>query len=127
MPPLEEADHYDDVVIWEATGAHDLHGDYVVNAPRQITARWEETKRGGTDSQGNTVTFDGTVFINERVPLGSKLWQGLLEDLPDPVDEDLCEVVAYNEVTSLKGRFTQRDCLIMRYRGSLPGEVGTGT
>lgn len=130
MPPLEEADHYDKVVVWDATGKVDDYGDYQIEGPRQIYARWEwgSGKQTGTDSQGNTVKIDATVFVNEEIILGSKMWLGALANLPSDLTHDFVyEVIGFDSTNDLKSRVSQRDCNIMRYRGTLPSDVGTGS
>lgn len=118
MPALETLSRCQKAVVWDADEP-DSYGRMGVGTAREITVRWVEHRRQGTDAQGNTISYDATVITNERIEVGSAMWLGKLADLPAS-PTDVFRVVAYDETPDIKARNTSRQVSLVRLRDGLP-------
>lgn len=125
MPAQEVAFLFDSAVVWEMAGV-DRDNEVTVLTPYEVRARWEagpSTKV--VDQAGQLVRTDGSVYIEEDLPLGSILWNGIIEDLASP-PVDLFRIVATDHVIDIRGITTQRSYSLVRFHNTLPAIVGTG-
>lgn len=118
MPPLEIADHYDDVVCWESVGV-DAYGQRTVQDPVGLKVRWEPTYQEILSADGARVRIDIVAHTSQDIPIGSIMWEGHIVDLPDS-PTDLYEVMGHDTTADLKNRYTNRGVLLRRFRDSLP-------
>jgi hypothetical protein len=124
MPSPEHDFRHQIAVLWPAEGA-DAYGQTLVGDPREIMVRWRFTRTESTDAQGNTVSLDASVQVDERVDAGSLMWLGRLADIPPgtsftETDAELYEVVNYHQTPDVKGREIKRSVGLRRYRDTLP-------
>jgi hypothetical protein len=118
MPPLEYADHYQDMVYWEAAGVDD-YGKTVVTSPIALKVRWETTYREVLTKEGARVTADMVIHTSRPLLVNSIVWRGKSGSLPaEPTD--LFEVLFYEETPDLKNRWINRVVYCRRYADSLP-------
>ena len=118
---LETSSLHQTAVLWELS-SYDSKGEPTVSAPEEISVRWEYVSALILSDVDAPVPRNGEVWLDQAVTPGSILWKGCLEDLPDPAT-DLYEVIQYDEVPDVKGRFVERIATVRRYRNSLPTVV----
>lgn len=118
MPPLEYADHYQNIVYWEASDP-DAYGKPTVNSPIALKGRWEPRHSEILNAQGTRIAADVIVHVSRELKLGSIIRLGRLYKLPTAPD-NLYEVVFYEETPSLKNRYINRAVFLRRFRDSLP-------
>lgn len=129
MPPHELAWRYQKAVLWAAREVRgrvvvDEHGEPRVGAPEEIEVRWVFGRTEALDSMGNTVSVDATAVVDRRIPEGSNMWLGCLEDWvgtgSGDEESNVMYVKAYNEALDIKGRVTARTIGLMYFRNE-PG------
>jgi hypothetical protein len=75
MPPLEQMDRHQKVLLWEASGESDDYGEpFVADEPEEIEVRLVWSDQG--DSQAATLITD------REIPVDSRVWEGGYDDLP---------------------------------------------
>lgn len=124
MPAPERIFRYQPAVLWSWTGSYDAYGQQQVGAPQQIYVRWNDTQTEAYDAQGAKITLDAQVVLGQKVTIGSRMWPGLLANLPGTggVPESFWYIVkTYSETKDVKGRAIQRTAGLMRYRDTYPG------
>jgi len=81
MPPLESLDRYEDALLWNATGENDEHGDPTVNeTPVEIKVRIVRRRKQSVNPEGNTIGIDAMVHSDRAIAIGSRLWEGTLDE-----------------------------------------------
>lgn len=73
-----------DAVYWESNGKNES-GDYSFELPIDITVRWQD---GITilNIDGNDVVYNGTVYVDRAMPVGSRLLKDtVIEELDAPL------------------------------------------
>lgn len=136
MPPLERTDLLHTAVFWHLKKV-DGYANPVLGEPVEIDCRWTDQQSRALDPNGNTVTVDATVVVdddieqfasNEAGPfwptiIGGMLWRGGLYDLPGtgfvPPD-GIMQVKTYNATDDLKAREARRVVGLMRFTDTLP-------
>ncbi len=118
MPPLETDGRLQKAVLWAANDT-DRYGELKVDAAIQIDIRWETGQKEAVDPQGNTIAFESTVIVDRVIPVGSILWLGEKNDLPNP-PTNLRHVVDYSEIPDVKGRNFRRVVSLMKHSNELP-------
>src|SRR5882757_2595614 len=116
MPPLERTDLLQRAVLWSASG-RDRYGQVTVGDPVEITVRWLDQQSQMLDPQGNTVTVDVTVVVQQDIKIGSQMWLGELADLIGTGSEPetgRMEVKAFNSTLDIKARNNRRTIGLMR-------------
>lgn len=110
-------------VMWAALD-DDRYGDATVDDPMEVDVRWNTVHRQTTDANGNTVLLDAEVVVDRRIPVGSLMALGTLADWPgtdlNVEDNELMEVVVYEETPDIKNAETFRSVGLKRYRGVTP-------
>lgn len=103
----------------------DKFGEPVVGAPQEIMVRWEETSQELRTATGQVITILALLVLGQRVNQGDILWKGTLANLPTGTSflgeqDNLMQVVSYESIPDVKGRFYERTAKLARYRGTLP-------
>jgi len=125
MPPIEEVDCWDTVVLWPRVGydidGQPTYGDPVELSPRDGNGvRWLNKFTYVKDPKGNLIGVDATAIVNQDVLVHSKMWLGELDDWygtgsADTLDTDLMTVEAFNATWDTNNRFARRVCGLMRF------------
>ena len=118
MPAVEIQDRRQFATLWRLAG-YDNYGNPTVAAPREIKVRSELGIAEAIDAQATPIAVTSTLFVAERITMGSIIRRGKLRDVPVPPNA-LEEVVNYEEVPDLKGRQFQRTITLRRYSETLP-------
>ena len=123
MPPLERTDRRQKAVYWATTGVDD-YAQPTLAAPIEIDVRWNDQRHEATDSQGNTITLDGSVVLLIDVDIGALMWLGTLSDWyatgSAGQDTGLMRVVMFNATLDIKGRNVRREAGLKRYKDKEP-------
>ncbi len=121
MPPLEETDLNQTIVVWPRAG-FDRFNVPVVGLPRQMPCRWIDSRKEVVDPQSSNERRDATAIVLQEVARESLVWLGSLDDLPgtgtsaaDVPTSDLYVVTGYDGTPDIKGRFVRRSLTLMRY------------
>lgn len=126
MPPFEEMDRDQDVVLFpvdlvSGIPRTDRHGEIVVQGPTQLRARWTYVRKNTVDAKGNPIKIDAQAVVDQVIVLGSKMllsplisYAGVMGDTIEFMD-----VIGYHEATDIRNRVTRRTVDLMRYRGSI--------
>ncbi len=123
MPRLGRTNLNQKAVLWKADG-YDSYGEPTIAAPQEIDCRWDQDRRENVSDQGTPIAIDATAVVTIDIPVGSILWQGALEDLPEP-PTNLFKVVSFSSVPDIKARVYIMDVSMQRYSESLPSTVAT--
>lgn len=118
MPSLEVSSRHQKAVLWAAS-SHDDYGNPLVDAAAEITVRWVEKRTEGVGPNGEAIAIDATVVVDQEIAVGSIMWLGAKDDLPD-TPTNLKQVVAYNQTPDIKGREFYRTVSLIRYSDTLP-------
>lgn len=123
MPPLESMDRYEYALLWVATGENDESGEPAVNpTPVQIRVRIVFKRRDTVDAQGNTIALDAQLHANREIPVGSRVWEGSLDDWTGTGSSDPATKYLYvatdESALDIKGRSR-------RYQYGLTQHMGT--
>lgn len=120
MAQIETTDRKQVAVLWEALSTGygiDDQGNPVTtaSAPLEIYVRWEAGK-----GEANKQVVKA--FVGREIRMGSVMWLGRLIDLPSDLTtlSNLMQVVSYNEVPDVKGRFKQRTVDLVFLGSRLP-------
>lgn len=120
MPPLEYADHHQNIVYWEVAGT-DSYGKVIVKAPVGLKARWEPSFNVVVGANGERVASEVIVHCRKDFVLGSIIWYGKITSLPSTENlYGLYEVLYKEETPDLKNRHLNRAAYLGRFRDSLP-------
>jgi hypothetical protein len=123
MPPIETMDRHQTATLWEKAGDN-VHGEPLVEAPEEISVRWEDRAGQARDPENNLIALDARVVLDREVAVGSILWPGELAGWTgtgtgDP-EAELYQVVTLRTTPDLKARHTRRVAGLQRFRGRLP-------
>lgn len=127
MPSIEVIHLHQKAVLWSATEVFNDYGEMQVGLPVEISVRWITGRAEGRDPKGFKVALDARVITNRRVDIGSQMWLGELADWYGTGsgsagdDDELMEVVTYNETPDLKNRHFRREVGLKRFRDTLAG------
>ena len=123
MPALEGGDRTQKAVYWESDGNNQF-GQPMVKASVGIMVRWEQVNKESLDDSNNTIAINAEVVVDREMPVGSILWKGDIDTLPDPITDDdvdnLFKINGYNETPDLKGREFQREVELTKHSDKLP-------
>ena len=125
MPVPELNGRHQTAVLWELAG-RDEYDEPRIHSPLEITVRWEETRRESRDAEGNTIIIDAQVMTDREIRPGSIMRLGTLAEWTDE-QRGLKQVISYDETPDIKGRYFQRNVLLMAYGDALPAAIGTGS
>jgi hypothetical protein len=123
MPEQEEAMLFDTAILWELAG-NDRDNEPTVLTPYEIVCRWDQGRRYTQDPLKGLVDTAITLITVQEIPIGSIVWHGIFEDLPDP-PTDLFEVHSVNITTDIRGVSEYREYELKRFGNTLPEIVGT--
>lgn len=119
---MEDRDLHQKAVLWTATGKDD-YGQVTVDAAyasgAEVSVRWEEGRRESLDANGNRIGIDGRVAVDREIAVGSILWLGAKDDLPDAA-VDLRQVVNYKTIPDVKNRASRRTVEVIRFGNTFP-------
>lgn len=119
MPFIENSGLGQKAVLWEATSRADAQGKPKVSSPVEISVRWKAGRRQMADPNGNTISYDASVVVDQTIPVGSIMWLGEQTDLPSPL-RDLFQVIASNDSPNLKSTRSRKLVKLQRYGNALP-------
>lgn len=123
MPAPEAACRLQTAVLWSKIGDDD-YGEPLRDDPEEINVRWVQRRTASLDANGNTISLDATVVVNQEIVVGSLLWLGALSSWTGTGsagdDTELMIVATYNETPDLKNREIRRMVGLRRFRDSLP-------
>ncbi len=128
MPPMETSFLFDDIVYWPYSGV-DRDNEEQILSGYQIKGRWDTDLRQMRDATGKLVNTDVQLITDqEDVVIGSIMWLGLVQDLPNPVTDvtDLFKVIAVNETNDIRktADVMEREIGLARYKNTLPTITG---
>lgn len=124
MPAPETSDLIDRALLWTARHVDAYGNPRVDTPPEEVDVRWNQRRTMGADASGNPVALDAMVAVDQEIPVGSVMWLGSLADWlgtgsGGPEDE-LHEVMTYNESWDLRGRECRRELGLRRKGDALP-------
>jgi len=124
MPALEVMDLVHRALLWTA-GGFDSHGAELRNDPIEVRVRWEYSSRETQAADNSNKALTSQVKVDRAIPEGATMWRGTLDqwNVAQPLGADdppLMAVVAYDEVASLCGRFTERWVTLAKRHDALP-------
>ena len=123
MPPQETSHRFQTVTYW-AKGGTDAYAQPTLSTPVELLARWEFRRAEALDAQGRTVALDAFAVLDRAVAVGGLMWLGEYEDWLGTGsagdDDELMEVVTYDEIPDVKGRFYERTAGLRKFRDTLP-------
>lgn len=128
MPDQETSHRFQAATLWEKVG-DDRYGEPLRSYPVELTVRWEPVRRLKKDPNGNVLEIVAQAHVDRAVPVGSVMAPYGLADLtgtgsnPQDADEDLYEVVGYDEAADVKGRAVNRWVDLARFRDVLPEQA----
>lgn len=120
MPSLEVEGLRQKAVLWPLA-AYDKHGDQKVNSPVEIDARWESGLREQINDNDRPIAINATIMVDRDIAIGSLLWLGELDELPDSGSPTgLVEVVNFDKIPDTKARKFQRTVTVKKWKQDLP-------
>jgi hypothetical protein len=120
MPPLGRRRLKQRAVLWPKTGVDPYGQPSVQDDPIEIDVRWETKRTETVDRNGGTVALDARAAVPIQVADGSKMWLGRLSEFDAAADNEVMEVVTYEEVPDVKGRDVRRVVGLRKFRSSAP-------
>ena len=120
MPHPETSDLIHRAVVWPYA-KRNRFGTIVLANPVELRCRWVQKSRMATDRNGNPVALEAQVALDRKVRVGSLMWKGELADWDDTLQDEIFEVVFYNEAEDVKGRHTARTVDLKFWKSNLPG------
>lgn len=133
MPDQEIAFLTQFAVLWPKAG-YDAYGQPAVGDAVQIPVRWNTERREVLQPNGNTIAFDASAVVRQKIAIGSHMWLGELVDWygtgsgsgsVDTADDEVMVVKNYTETKDLKGRAVFREVMLMRLHNK-PGSAPVG-
>lgn len=125
MPPLEQMDRYDTVVVWPKTGS-DRYDDPVLGTAVEVLVRFNRKRRDVLRPDGTVLTLDGDLVADRDLAVGSLLYDGDADSLPGTGtgtpdgDYGLYQVVDVERTRSICGKYTFWGWMVQRYMGTIP-------
>jgi len=98
-----------DVTVWVPTGEPDIYGKDTYDR-EVIKARWEESRRTFTNTDGNLVTSNAVVYVKKSFPYGSLFKKGVDASVEPP--QDAYKMERYQEIPNLRGTRVEREILL---------------
>ena len=125
MPEQEVAFLFDDIVLWLSAGT-DRDNEEQVLTSYHINGRWDPDVHQMRDATGKLVNTDVAVIVEEKeeITIGSIMWLGLVQDLPNP-PTNLFKVIAICETRDIRARSPETQIGLVRYKNTLPNIVGS--
>lgn len=121
MPAQEIAYLNDFAVLWEVSGTPGPDGRPRVGDPVEINCRKGKKRRTLLGANNTTIVLDAWAVVEREIKAQSIMWFGRLANWTGTgVDNELMEVVYYDEESDLKGRDIYREVGLMRFMNSLP-------
>lgn len=121
MPPLEETDLNQTIVVWARVG-FDRLAVPIIGVPVEMPCRWIDSRKETIDPQSSDERRDATAIVLQEVARESLVWLGSLDDLPgtgtsaaDVPTSDLYIVTGFDGTPDIKNRFVRRSLTLMRY------------
>lgn len=118
MAVLEKSGLNQKAVLWPVAGV-DANGDPIVSSPIEIDTHWESAVASIMGNDDTPIATTAIVMVDREIATQSIMRLGKLEDLPEQPDK-LLEVVGYEGVPDVKGKYAQHTALIRRWKDSLP-------
>ena len=121
MPAQESAYLNDFAVLWEVSGNPGADGRPRVGSPVEINCRQGKKRRTILSRDNTVIVLDAWAVVAREIKPQSILWFGRLADWQGTAtDNELMEVVYYDEESDVKCRDTYREVGLMRYMNVLP-------
>lgn len=125
MPPLQDVSRTGWAVLWPfVRWVGD--GEPAVGEPDEVKVNLVVKRTERRLADGTSIVYDGVARVGQEIAIGSLLWAGRFADLPagtgtfSELDGELYKVDAYHEQGDAKGRATNRQVMLTRFKGSLP-------
>lgn len=117
----ELTDRFQTVVYWEKSSVDD-YGEPTISSGVELSVRWERETNEVLSPTGETINTDITLTVDQELVVGSLVWYGIEEDLPDDVTTttNLYQVVAYEEIPDVKNRVASKVAYLKRFNDTLP-------
>ena len=119
MPHQESSHRNQKALLWEATGAFDNYGQPVVGDAEEIDVKWQWSKMGSRQPMIGSRPIEAIVHVGREISEGSHMLLGDEEEWlsgSGVSDNDVYEVVSYQEATDVKGRGTRRLVKLARFK-----------
>lgn len=120
MPPLEQCDLTDTVVLW-AKSSVDSSGRVTVSAPSEIDARIVRSENETLDPQNENVPVDAQLITAQAIAIGSLVWEGELTDWYSSGSAGqsvgLLQVTRRSITRSIKGDETRYEFGLTKFKG----------
>ena len=122
MPPIEESDFVEDIVVWERTGFN-RENEPVLDSPVERCARWVDTHRLVTGPDGTPIELTAQLAFSQKIPTRSVVWRGKLEDWDATEEQELHEIVSRSHAKDIDGKINRYEYNVTRFRGTLPANT----
>lgn len=120
-PQLETTGLNDWLVYWPVEGGADSYGRNRVGEAKELPARWEIGGSVSRTATTRSLAKAAGVDVPKDLPLGTIVWQGRLETLPESVpQEDLLVVVASDVTPDVKSRHSRISLTLAKFKKALP-------
>jgi hypothetical protein len=131
VPAPEQIFRYQKALLWRSSGVPDNYGRPTHEPPEELLVRWNHTRAKAVAANGEGVTLDAQVVVNEAIPMDSLLWLAPDQSPGSPCaseqwygsdggsgsavrDNELMVVKTFEEVPDAKGRLRARKLGLMR-------------
>jgi len=124
MPAFETMDRLQKAVYWAVVTRADDMGQPQVSAPVELNVRWVWKQAMMRGADGNPVTVDAQVVVDQECNVGGAMFEGELADWlgsgSADMDNSVMEIVAYNETPDIKNRNVRRTVGLKFYKDVPP-------
>ena len=117
---LETSGLHQKAVLWLIEGT-DTYGQTKVGLPNEVSVRWEKGLVLSLLPTSAAEQVEATVYTDQVIPVGSIMWEGKLDDMPDPL-VDLRKVEHVKQIPDIKNRYVRYVSLLTNYHDT-PLEV----
>lgn len=105
LPNVETAKLSQKAVLWPFV-RYEKGGDVVVGTPSEICVRWEDVLRYVRGPERTPIATNATIYVDQQIALGGKIWLGELKYLP--TNPDRRNILFYEEIPNLEADAVQR-------------------
>lgn len=128
MPPPEEAFQYEKAILWRKT-SQDRYNETLIGDPEELDVRWDWTRRLVRTATVDQQPIDAIAEVKERIPVGSLMVLGTLEDVQagtgdDDFPSERLEVITCDEVKDVKCNVVAYSVTLAWYKESQPEHGG---
>ncbi len=119
MPAAEHHGKYQAAVLWEIQG-YDRQGEPLRGDPVEIRVQWVTGRKQVTGANSQPIAIDAQVRVNQEIPTGSHMWLGALASFTEADENEIMEVLTYNETPDARNRYKDKTIGLAFFKTTLP-------